>query len=121
MAFCENCGAEVQQGDQFCESCGTKVGTTAPAQPAAPVASPTAASPQNSKSPILALILSLIICGIGQIYNGHWKKGIALLVVFIILYLIFVPLVLIPWIFGMYDAYTMAEKINKGENPKDLF
>ena len=62
-----------------------------------------------------------LFSGLGQVYNGHWKKGVVLLVAFIIIWLIFWLLSLIVWIFGMYDAYTMAQKINNGENVPDLF
>jgi TM2 domain-containing membrane protein YozV len=125
MAFCESCGASLKPEDQFCENCGAAVGPASiepgPAQtaPAVPVATPVTS--KDKKNPVLAAIASFLICGVGQMYNGHWKKGVLLLVVFIIIWLIFWPLALIVWIFGMYDAYTMAQKINNGENVPDLF
>jgi TM2 domain-containing membrane protein YozV len=123
MAFCENCGAQINENSAFCDNCGAKIsgpGTepVATGQTGQPVP---ASVPVQQKNPIIALILSLVICGVGQMYNGHWKKGVLLFFVFIVLLVIFWPLALIVWLFGMYDAYTTAQKINNGENVPDLF
>ncbi len=53
-------------------------------------------------SPLIAALLSLLIPGAGQIYNGQAKKGIAYLLGF---WLIF------PWLFGIKDAYANAKEI----------
>ncbi|RKX24859.1 MAG: hypothetical protein DRP45_07275 [Candidatus Zixiibacteriota bacterium] len=55
--------------------------------------------------------------GLGQIYNGQIGKGIAFIVLYTIswiLIFILIGLLTTPilWIFGMYDAYTSAEKVN---------
>jgi uncharacterized membrane protein len=100
------------------------------------------------KEPALALLLSLggglvsgLMIGLGQVYNGQVKKGIILSVahafgwfVIIVAYvliailtlgvgaIICLPVFLIPlilWLYAMYDAYVTAEKINKGEPVKD--
>ena len=76
-----------------------------------------AQAPVNEKNAFLALIFSFFIPGLGQVYNGDLWKGIA--------YLVTVPLgllfLIIPgvvvWIWGMYDAYTEAEKMNRKELP----
>jgi TM2 domain-containing membrane protein YozV len=69
------------------------------------------------RSPILAAILSLILSGLGQIYNGQILKG----VVFIVVQLINAALttVLIGWIlmpvvglWAMIDAYLVAKRNN---------
>ena len=41
------------------------------------------------RKPILALILSLLTPGLGQVYNGQFKKGISYLVGFYLVYLVF--------------------------------
>lgn len=70
------------------------------------------------RSPLLAAILSLIVAGLGQIYNGQVVKGI----VFIVLQLINTALtaVLIGWLFmpivglwAMIDAYLVARNNNE--------
>ena len=61
---------------------------------------------KEEHSPALAAILSFIVAGLGQMYNGQVWKGL----------LIFITsLLLIPWIIGIFDAYFVAKKINKGE------
>lgn len=70
------------------------------------------------RSPILAAILSLILSGLGQIYNGQITKG----VIFIVLQLINAALtaVLIGWVlmpivglWAMIDAYLVAKSNNE--------
>lgn len=65
-------------------------------------------------SPILALILSFFIPGLGQFYTGQMLKAAALFVMAVIFgllgsFLIGIPLYLIVWIYSMYDAYTVAQ------------
>jgi TM2 domain-containing membrane protein YozV len=70
------------------------------------------------RNPIVAAILSLIVAGLGQIYNGQIGKG----VIFIIIQLINGALtaVLIGWIllpivglWAMIDAYMIAKRNNE--------
>lgn len=69
------------------------------------------------KNPGLAAVLSFFYMGLGQIYNGQLSKGIlfiiaytiSCLLIFVIIGFITTP---IMWIYGMYDAYKSAEKIN---------
>ena len=70
------------------------------------------------KNPGIAAVLSFFCCGLGQIYNGQIMKGVVLLCVYAISwYLMFVLIGFITtpilWIWGMYDAYKTAEKMNK--------
>lgn len=93
------------------------------------------------KEPLLSVILSFLIPGLGQIYNGHVKKGIILLALYIGLWigvvivylggtivtmgiggLCCLPVLIIPlviWVYAMYDGYVTANKINRGEWVKD--
>jgi signal peptidase I len=43
----------------------------------------------KKRKPIVALILSLVTPGLGQIYNGQFKKGISYLIGFFLVYLLF--------------------------------
>ncbi|MFA5338300.1 MAG: DUF5683 domain-containing protein, partial [Candidatus Omnitrophota bacterium] len=61
---------------------------------------------KEEHSPALAAILSFIIAGLGQMYNGQVWKG---LIIFI------TSLLVIPWIIGIFDAYFVAKKISSGE------
>ncbi len=110
------------------------------APPVAPVAAAAAAAPAR-KEPLFSIILSFLFPGLGQIYNGQMKKGIILIVAYLALWIgVFIvyfagsvvtmgvgalccmPIFIVPlieWIYGMYDAYTVANKLNRGESTKD--
>ena len=65
----------------------------------------------------VAVVLSFFWTGLGQIYNGQIFKGLIMigiqfingLLMFILIGYITAPLF---WIWGMYDAYRTAERIN---------
>ncbi|HQJ87345.1 MAG TPA: hypothetical protein PLY91_02225 [Methanoregulaceae archaeon] len=66
-------------------------------------------------SPLLALILSFFVPGLGQFYTGQLLKAIlvfALAVIFALLssVLVGIPLYIIVWLYSMYDAYSAARK-----------
>lgn len=69
------------------------------------------------KNPWLAVVLSLVWCGIGQIYNGELGKGILLAVLYGISFLLMaivigyisMPVLLV---YGIVDAYQTATRIN---------
>ncbi|PUB10212.1 hypothetical protein [Paenisporosarcina sp. OV554] len=70
------------------------------------------------KNPGIAAVLSFFWTGVGQIYNGQIMKGLILIVVqminaalmFVLIGFITFPLV---WIWGIYDAYKEADRMNK--------
>ncbi|WP_424359617.1 hypothetical protein [Methanocella sp. MCL-LM] len=115
-----------------------KVVSPAPA-PITPPPAGTAAKPAQKES-LIAAILSLIVPGLGQVYNGHIKKGIVLAVIFygmlvailagIVVLTISTalgaiccaPALLFPalvLLYAVYDAYESAEKINRGVETRD--
>ncbi len=124
--FCPACGTSNNDSARFCHSCGGAIAVEAapqPAQtvrgaaaptPAPPTATSVAPSATTQKSPGLALVLSLLIVGLGQFYNGDWKKGLAMLGGAIILG----PLTAgVAWlglaIWSMIDAYGVAKGTTK--------
>ena len=87
-------------------------------QPAAPqpvyTQQPVAA--KQEKNAGAAAILSFFFAGSGQAYNGQTLKGVGILIGLIITS--FIPLIpIIVWIYGVYDAYSTSQKMNKGEIP----
>lgn len=72
---------------------------------------------QPLKSPGLAAVLSALWCGLGQIYNGQIGKGILFIIIQFInglLMLLLIGFITTPlmWIWGMVDAYRVAERLN---------
>jgi TM2 domain-containing membrane protein YozV len=136
-SVCQNCAVDMN-GKLTCKSCVEKMAT----QPGSAAGAGTVAAPAPvRKEPIFSIILSFFLPGLGQIYNGHVKKGIILAVVYIVLWIAMIivyfagalvtmgigafcclPAFLVPlviWVYGMYDAYVVAGKINRGEYTKD--
>ncbi|MBC8463195.1 hypothetical protein H8D76_02435 [Candidatus Bathyarchaeota archaeon] len=66
--FCPYCGTLIPYMDEFCPSCGKE-------QP--PMPGMRIAVERPSKKVWLAVLLSLLITGLGQVYIGQWRKGVA--------------------------------------------
>jgi len=71
----------------------------------------------QEKNPVLAAILSFLINGLGQVYNGQVAKGLIIIVIQIInafLTTIFIGFFTgaIVFIWSIYDAYAVAKRIN---------
>ena len=72
---------------------------------------------QNEKNPVLAAILSFIITGLGQLYNGDLKKAalffggqiLVALILWRISWTIGSLVSLGIWAYGIYDAYVSAQ------------
>lgn len=120
--FCPTCGKPLQfENAEICPSCGVRI------QPPS--------IPAEIRSPFLAVILSFFFVGWGQWYNGKTVDGLKFLGAFIASYIILAIFsVMVPtlpvaaifvlilfvvilgiWVYGIYDAYKTAERINKGE------
>lgn len=103
--YCEKCGEELADNASFCSRCGSKTEI------------------RKHKNIFIALILSLILTGIGTVYAGNTKKGLMLLalrlictVITVLIPFIFV-LNIVVWIFGIYDAYYETQIANGNSNP----
>lgn len=90
---CEECQV-ILKGQFFCRKC------------AASVSIPSHNVPTHKRDAWIALLLSVIFPGIGQVYNGQVGKGIVILLT---------SFLVIPYLYGIYDAYATAGKINRGE------
>ena len=113
--YCSNCGIEMDSSLNNCPKCGVRQ------------ISPTGYQntyqgypPRNMKSPGLAAVLSFLIVGLGQIYNGQIAKGLLLLLGAMISGVLMLILIgflfwIVIWLYAVYDAYHTAKKINTGE------
>ncbi|MGP8190241.1 MAG: double zinc ribbon domain-containing protein [Methanobacterium sp.] len=107
--YCTNCASQIDQNAEICPQCGVR-------QPG----SATFKQPVIQKNPGIAAVLSALFVGLGQIYNGEILKGIILIIayavscvlIFVLIGFITTPIL---WLFGVYDAYNTANKINAGE------
>jgi TM2 domain-containing membrane protein YozV len=70
------------------------------------------------KDPIIAVILSLLFGGGGQLYLGQQKKGIILIVAMVLTWC--VGLGWVVELVGAYDAYVLANKLKSGKSVGDM-
>lgn len=90
-----------------------------PAQPTGGYVPPAYGQPMMPrKEPVLSLIVSFFIPGVGSMINGEVGKGVGILIGYIIaiafsFILIGVPFLLGFWIWGMVDGYTGAVRFNQ--------
>jgi TM2 domain-containing membrane protein YozV len=73
---------------------------------------------QTVRNPLLAAILSLVVAGLGQIYNGQVTKGVIFIVVQLIngaLTAVLIGWLLLPLVgrWSMIDAYLVAKHNNE--------
>lgn len=120
--YCSNCGALINGKAEICPKCGVRVSE--------PPISRISIIPEK-KSVALAVVLSVFIPGLGQIYCGKVARGVGILVLSILMFFIFAfaagsnpnssepvfPFLLwiLVYIWNIYDAYKLAGKINRGE------
>src|SRR5262245_21046324 len=116
--YCSSCGTSNEDAARFCQKCGAAV-AVAP-RPSTP---PTDARMRGStapvvtaakryaagKNPAVAIILSLLIVGLGQFYNGDAKKGGVMLAAAIVGGLLTFGVVWLGMaIWSAIDAYNVA-------------
>lgn len=85
-------------------------------------------STTRSKSPMLAALLSALLCGLGQIYDGRVLRGLILIALMLILWAVggllgaltfglgMLPFAIVAgalWIFGVVDAYAGSRRIHR--------
>lgn len=101
-AYCKSCGKVIKKEAEICPHCGVRQ-KTVPNQP--------------MKNPGVAAAASFLFAGLGQVYNGEIGKGLLLICIQLINILLMFLLIgfitwTVVWIYGIYDAYKTAEKIN---------
>jgi len=85
--FCSACGTNNDTAAKFCRACGVALGTASAAaaqsEPETMRGSgerrPGAVHHPSGKNPVVAALLSAVIVGVGQFYNGDMKKGAVML------------------------------------------
>ena len=117
--FCRNCGYELTGDYKFCPECGYDLSGRVTAN-----RSSVPSTNSGEKSLVLAVILSVIFPGLGQIYLGLNQKGILFIVGYIIsavliFLLIGFILVFVVWIWALVDVVQSTNAINNGEYVED--
>lgn len=127
--LCQDCVREVM-GIGYCENClAERVTGSAPSSPYTVPAAPVVA-PSSGPNPGLAGILGAIPFGVGAVYNGQYAKGLAHLIIFILLVIgashghepldTICGLGIAAFVFyQIIDAVKTAKAINAGQTPPD--
>jgi TM2 domain-containing membrane protein YozV len=110
--FCPECGKPADETSKFCNNCGANLNIIGPVQQKESVQ-----SVHEEKNPLLAVLCSFFIPGLGQVYDGKTARGIAVFFGTLAGLFIFLIPGLIVWIYGLYDAYSTAKKMNAKEIP----
>lgn len=125
-ALCETCKRDVK-GVIYCEDCiAAHVQGTMPAAQSGAIPPPPP-RPHSAPSPGLAAMLALIP-GVGAMYNGQFRKGVAHVIMFAILIgiasivgPIMVPVFFFFFFYLMFDAYKTARAKELGQPLPDPF
>ena len=120
--FCSACGASNADTAKFCHSCGAPAGAASvPPPPPGPGTMRDGQRTQvvdrprvTGKNPILAAVLSALIVGVGQFYNGDIKKGAVMLLGALVLGAATAGLAWLGLaIWSAWDAYQVANGTGK--------
>ena len=116
IKFCFNCGNKLIGDFKFCPECGQDLSDD-DAKSQAPTSS-------GEKNILLAVILSVLLPGLGQIYLGLDHKGAIFLIAYVIsailiLILIGFLLCFVIWIWALIDTIISTNALNRGDEVKD--
>jgi TM2 domain-containing membrane protein YozV len=113
---CPQCKTENQASSRFCISCGGSLKASTSSNLSTLTDDGIRGRPQRDKrfaqdkNPTISTLLSFLLAGLGQFYNGDAKKGLVMLIGGIILgYLKFGLLYLAICVWSMIDAYQVAK------------
>ncbi len=116
MVKCSKCGTENKNESNFCINCGEKIIIETGRRNQKTHRSPITNSGSEvggyaeGKTPVLACILSLVIVGLGQFYNGDTKKGAIMLGGAIVMGIISAGIIWLALaLYSAYDAYQVAD------------
>ena len=74
-----------------------------------------------TKNIYIAMILSLLVTGLGNVYNGLYKRGIAEFAISIVIWLLnfvipYIGLIGLAWLlYVLYDTYDCTTAINENK------
>jgi TM2 domain-containing membrane protein YozV/RNA polymerase subunit RPABC4/transcription elongation factor Spt4 len=122
--FCYNCGNKLIGDFNFCPECGQDLNPKFANQTAHVINHNPAPIYPEEKNIILAVVLSVFLPGLGQIYLDLNHKGAMFLIGFVIsviliLFIIGFFLCIIVWAWALVDTITSTNALNRGENVED--
>lgn len=113
--FCRNCGAVISEAAEICPDCGVRQ-----RDPPQGAVDRLLDELTQGGNPFVAAGLSVLLPGLGQLYNRELRKGILVIVASLLAAasaIVAIGFVLYPavWIYAIYDAYVVAERQSEEE------
>jgi TM2 domain-containing membrane protein YozV len=111
--FCPHCGTMIDFKYTICPSCGNSQ-PSLEGMPASRISA--------RKNTALAVILSLLITGLGQVYLGFWKRGLTYILASLTVNILLEPYITMDQmimagigfsVLSAVDAYLIARQINR--------
>ncbi len=120
-SYCFNCGEKLNGKFRFCPNCGCDLENKTSVNRKY---SGNVVTSSGEKNIIVAIILSVIIPGLGHFYLGLSRKGAIFLFAYIIsaaliLLLVGFLLVMVVWIWALVDTIQSTNALNRGESVED--
>lgn len=112
--YCPNCGKEIAEGAKFCPSCGCAVSdgnpNTAQPEPVADATQCGQAGARFGKSRLTYILLGWFfgLLGVHDFYAGYTGRGVAQLLLTILLGWLVVPLVIV-WIWVLVEICVVRK------------
>jgi len=108
--FCRNCGAVISEAAEICPDCGVRQ-----RDPPESAVDKLVAELTEGGNPFVAAGLSVLLPGLGQLYNRELQKGILVIAASLLAAasaIVVIGFVLYPavWIYAIYDAYVVADR-----------
>lgn len=108
--FCRNCGDPIHEEAEICPHCGVRN-----RDPPKSSVDSLLDDLTEGGNPFVAALASVLVPGLGQLYNREPKKGIVIFAASVVAafsFLALVGFVLYPavWLYAIYDAYTVADR-----------
>lgn len=103
LPACRKCGAETAIGQINCDKCEARL---------PPFAQESDKWIPPRRKPDVAALLSAVVPGLGQTYNGQPLKGMVIAATF---------WMILPWAAGVIDAMVVSERINRKGSGHDLY
>ncbi len=118
--YCPRCGKDIPVGGRYCPDCGCDAFGGPVSDTGISTHSDVERSlMENKKSAGVAILLSVIVPGLGLIYLGRNDKGAKILIVSLVCLIagvyVLVTWILLPflWFYGIYESNRVAELYNR--------
>ncbi len=115
--FCPHCGENNSFDANYCKKCGANLNSDVRVEQSIPNSTIMYTIPQKSVG--VGIILSFLCVGLGHLYAGLIGKGLGLLVLYIVLWILspftlFISgiIAFVLWLWAIFDTRTIINEYN---------